>query len=83
MKVSQNEAGNQTTTSELNSSHEIGRLETELESAQKLIEELKWVQVHCDNKMHVQELKMDELQVIMLENPSFHIENLHMKRCTN
>jgi len=61
MKVSKKEDA-----SELKSKQEILRLENELESARKLIDDLKWIQIHCDSKMHVQELKLEELQVMFL-----------------
>lgn len=39
-------------------------LELELESATKMIQELKWLQQHYENKIRTQETKMEDLVVI-------------------
>lgn len=41
-------------------------LELELESATKMIQELKWLQQHYENKIRTQETKMDDLMVMMI-----------------
>lgn len=38
-------------------------LDNELEAARKMIEDLNWVKVHNESKIHNQELKIQELQV--------------------